>query len=254
MEVRECGLLREYIIFCTLLFFVMWQNRVMKEKSELELILGRNVRVTSVKGQSELKNPIVGGRNIRLDIEAENENGEKFNTEVQRSNSGAHVRQARFHSSMVDSKMLKEKQNFKEIKDFYVIFITEKDFFKKGKPIYHVKRIIKEIDEDFEDGSNIIYVNGAYQGDDDIGRLMHDFHCKRADDIFNSTLAGSVRHFKEEGGRAEMCEAVQKYADEKEMRGEERGEKFLCTRSSKRLETGHFSDAAVLILSLFQTV
>lgn len=29
----------------------------------------------------------------------------------------------------------------------------------------------------------ILYVNGEYRGDSDIGRLMHDFHCTRAEDM-----------------------------------------------------------------------
>lgn len=45
----------------------------------------------------------------------------------------------------------------------------------KGEPIYRVERKILETDEFFDDGSHILYVNGAYRGDSDIGKLMHDF-------------------------------------------------------------------------------
>ncbi len=37
---------------------------------------------------------------------------------------GADAHRARFHSSMLDTKMLKAKQKFKELHDSYVIFIT----------------------------------------------------------------------------------------------------------------------------------
>ncbi len=194
----------------------------------LHVILNRDIRVIRVKGQSELKNPIVGGRNIRLDIEAEDMNGEKFNTEVQRNHSGADVRRARFHSSMLDSRMLKEKQKFSNLKDSYVIFITEKDYFKEGRALYTINRVIDETGRDFGDGSHIIYVNGTYRGNDEIGRLMKDFHCKQASQISNPLLAKSVRHYKEGEGREEMCEAVQNYGDKREQRGiklgEQRGE------------------------------
>ena len=190
----------------------------------LRVILNRDIHVIKVKGQSNYKNPIVGGRNIQIDIEAEEENGERFDTEVQRNNQGAHVRRARFHSSMMDVRMLKKKQEFKQLKDSYVIFITERDFFKRGEPIYEVHRVIRGTGEEFEDGSHIIYVNGNYQGKDDIGKLVHDLRCKQADDIYNPELADSVRHFKEGEGRREMCEAVEKYAKEKEKRGEKRGQ------------------------------
>jgi hypothetical protein len=42
---------------------------------------------------------------------------------------------------------------------------------------------------------------------------MHDFGCKEAKDIYYPELAEGVRHFKEEGGRKIMCEAVEKYAE-----------------------------------------
>lgn len=77
---------------------------------------------------------------------------------------------------MVDSRMLKKGQEFKELKDSYVIFIYKHDKFKKGLPLYHIDRYIRETDELFDDGSHIIYVNGNYKGNDEIGQLMKDFH------------------------------------------------------------------------------
>ena len=67
----------------------------------------------------------------------------------------------------------------------------------------------------FEDGSHIIYVNGSYENDGDpIGRLMHDFRCKEADNMFYEELQDSVRHFKEtEGGRSQMCKAMEERID-----------------------------------------
>ena len=35
----------------------------------------------------------------------------------------------------------------------------------------------------FGDGEHILYVNGAYRGDSDLGRLMHDFSCTDAKDM-----------------------------------------------------------------------
>lgn len=68
---------------------------------------------------------------------------------------------------MVDVRMLEESQKFKDIEDSYIIFITQNDVMKKGLPLYHVERVVKETEEDFGDGSHIIYVNGAYKNDED---------------------------------------------------------------------------------------
>ncbi|SFL41278.1 hypothetical protein SAMN05216390_1263 [Lachnospiraceae bacterium KH1T2] len=48
----------------------------------------------------------------------------------------------------------------------------------------------------FDDGAHIIYVNGKYRGEDDFGKLAHDFNCKDADDIYFKPFADGVRHFK----------------------------------------------------------
>ena len=181
----------------------------------LRLILGRNIKVISVNGQKEIRNAKVGGRNIILDVHAIDVAGEEMNIEVQGGSEGAHVRRARYHSSMLDTGMLKENQPLKELKDSYVIFIYKRDKFGKGLPLYHVDRYIKETEETFGDGSHIIYVNGSYKGDDAIGKLVSDFHQTDSEKMYYSELADGVEHYKEtEKGRGNMSEAVEKYARE----------------------------------------
>lgn len=181
----------------------------------LRIILERKIKVISVIGQEEMKSAAVGGRNITLDVHALDENGEKMDIEVQGNSEGAHIRRARYHSSVLDSRMLKEGQEFKEIKDSYVSFIYKRDKFQEGLPLYHIDRYVRETGKLFEDGSHIIYVNGNYKGDDEIGYLMQDFHQTDPDNMHYKELSQGVRHFKEvEEGRDTMCEAVQEYAKE----------------------------------------
>ena len=181
----------------------------------LRIILERKIKVISVIGQEEMKSAAVGGRNITLDVHALDENGEKMDIEVQGNSEGAHIRRARYHSSVLDSRMLKEGQEFKEIKDSYVIFIYKRDKVQEGLPLYHIDRYVRETGKLFEDGSHIIYVNGNYKGDDEIGYLMQDFHQTDPDNMHYKELSQGVRHFKEvEEGRDTMCEAVQEYAKE----------------------------------------
>ena len=82
--------------------------------------------------------------------------------------------------------------------------------------MYHIDRYIRETDELFDDGSHIIYVNGSYKGNDEIGQLMRDFHQTNPENMHYEALAQGVKHFKEtEEGREQMCEAVEKYGDER---------------------------------------
>lgn len=181
----------------------------------LNIILQRaDIKVLEVVTEREYKNPLADGRSIVIDIYAKDSDEKIYDIEVQRSDRGADFRRARFYSSMIDTKMLKEKQDFKDIHDSYVIFITENDVIGDGLSLYHIGRMVKETGATFVDGSYIIYVNGSYRDDNDpIGKLMHDFRCTNPDEMFYSLLAKQVRYFKEtEGGRSDMCKAVEEFA------------------------------------------
>lgn len=128
----------------------------------LKIVLKRDdIIIISVVGQREFQSPVVGGRNIRLDILAKDNTGKLYNIEVQRKPEGAHIRRARFNSSMMDSRMLKEGQEFSELRDSYMVFITQTDIFRHGLPIYTINRHFEEFDDVFDDGSHIVYVARA---------------------------------------------------------------------------------------------
>lgn len=115
---------------------------------------------------------------------------------------------------MIDTKMVKAGQNFKEISDSYVIFITESDFMGAGYPLYHINRTVEETGAYFHDGSHIIYANGSYKNNNDpVGKLMHDFRCLNPADMFYPVLAKQVNYFKgTKGGQKIMCETFENLA------------------------------------------
>lgn len=231
-------LVNELTLFDDDLMSRVFDKNIKATELLLRIILGKKVRVISVTGQNEMKNHQVGGRNITLDVDAMDENGEEIDIEVQGNSEGAHVRRARYHSSMVDSRMLKEGQAFRELKDSYVIFIYKHDKFRKGLPLYHVERYVGETNEQFRDGSHIIYVNGNYKGNDEIGQLMQDFREKNPECMHYTELAESVKYFKEkEGGREEMSEIVERYINERvEERVEERVKECVEERVKECVE------------------
>jgi hypothetical protein len=65
-------------------------------------------------------------------------------------------------------------------------------------PIYHVQRTIRETQETFDDGSHIIYVNSSVMDDTPLGRLMHDFRCKRVEEMHYDVLKERAERFKDE--------------------------------------------------------
>ena len=191
----------------------VFDNNVEATELLLRIIFKRPIKVVKAKGQEEIRSYSVDGRTVRLDIIAVDTNGEKIDIEVQTGEKGSEVKRARYHSSMLDSGMLKKGQDFSEIRDSYVIFIYKHDKFRAGLPVYHINRYVGETGEMFEDGSNIIYVNGTYSGDDDLGKMLADFMQPDASKINFKELADGVRYFKEEGGWENMCEAVEKYGE-----------------------------------------
>lgn len=205
----------------------------------LNVILERNdLKVLEVVGQREYKNPVVGGRSITIDIYARDGDGKIYDIEVQRASAGADVHRARFHSSMIDTKMLKTRQEFKEIHESYVIFITACDVLGAGCSLYHVNRMIEETGTYFGDGSHIIYVNGSYKDDNDpVGRLMHDFRCLSSVDMFYPVLARQVKYFKEtEGGQEIMCQVFEDLAEKRVMEEKKVFARRLITRGKQTLE------------------
>ncbi len=182
----------------------------------LNTILERDdIKVKSTKAQVEYKSATK--RSIKLDIQAEDVHGRLMDIEIQRSDRGSGVRRARFHSSMIDRTLLSKGEDFEELVDTYVIFITENDKFGKGVPLYHIERRIKEMDNAlFGDGAHILYVNGEYRNlEHPVGSLMHDFNCKDAKDMVNPLLAEEVRYLKEtEGGQSQMCRLLEEMRNE----------------------------------------
>ena len=167
-----------------------------------------DLKVLDVRTQVFVENLL--NRSVRLDVLATDSTGAKLNVEVQRSDKGAGRKRARYNSSMMDANLLKKGEDFDKLPETWVIFITENDVMGKGLPLYPIERCFLGTGERFEDGSHILYVNGAYRGDTPIGKLMHDFSCTDAADMYYGILADRVRFFKESKEGIEiMCRAME---------------------------------------------
>lgn len=191
----------------------------------LRIITGKpDLVLTKCETQADMKR-VTGARSICLDAYATDSTGKKYDIEVQRSDNGADPHRARYHSSMMDVENLDEKQEYRELPDTYVIFITENDYYKAGKPVYVIQNMNLTLGKPFDDGAHILYVNGEYRDDSDIGRLMHDFNCTSADDMHFSILAEKTRYLKENPkGVSEMCKVMEDLRDESYAEGLEHGE------------------------------
>jgi NACalpha-BTF3-like transcription factor len=181
----------------------------------LRIILNKpDIHVKSVKTQRRMKNLL--GRDICLDIDADDEKGKEYNVEVQRADKGAEKKRARYHSSILDAHLLQPGEDFNKLPETFVIFITENDVIGDGLPLYTIDRQITKTGKAFDDGEHIIYVNGADKDvSTELGKLMHDFFCTDPDDMHYKELADKVRYFKEdEKGVAAMCKVMEDMRNE----------------------------------------
>ena len=186
----------------------------------LQIVLGKkDIIIKSVRTQELLKN--LQGRSATLDVHAVDSDNKEFDVEIQRKDAGAGAKRARHNSSLLDAHILKAGDDTENILDSYVIFITENDVMKGNQPIYPVERYVT-IGKNkvlFGDGSHILYVNGRYRGDDEVGKLMHDFSCTNPDDMNYEALAKKARYFKQdEKGVATMCKIMEDMRNETALR------------------------------------
>jgi hypothetical protein len=203
----------------------------------LNTILQRDdLRIIDSKAQVEYKSATK--RSIRIDIKAVDADRKVYDIEIQQSGQRAGAKRARYHSSMINRDLLGKGDDFKDLVETYVIFITEDDKFKKGLPLYHIERKITELDNAlFGDGAHIIYVNGEFQDmGHPIGRLMHDFHCRDAREIVNPILALEVIYMKEsEGGREKMCRILEEMREEAAQIAREEGRELAIVSAIQNM-------------------
>ncbi len=210
-------------------------TKCFEEKTEcielvLRIVLNKpDLKVADVRTQVFVENLL--NRSVRLDVLATDSLGRKFNIEIQRADRGAGRKRARYNSSMMDVNLLKKGNNFDDLPETYVVFITENDVIGKGLPIYPVERCFIGTGERFEDGSHILYVNGAYRDETPIGKLMHDFSCTNPSDMYYDILAERTRFFKEsKEGIDAMCKVMEDMRKESLQEGKNENMKDTALR------------------------
>lgn len=206
----------------------IFMRNVFKKRECLEYVLQvimekQDLHVIDQIIQKDYKN--LQGRSAVMDCVARDSTGKQFDVEIQQDNEGASPKRARYHSGLMDMNTLNPGQDFEELPESYVIFITRDDILGYGLPIYHIDRQIKELEEAFQDEAHIIYVNSKKQDDTQLGRLMHDLHCKKADEMHSPILAKRMYELKEtQKGVEFMCYEMEKIYSEGMESGEKCGE------------------------------
>lgn len=138
------------------------------------------------------------------------------------------MKRARFNAASITVKESEPGMNFENVKDVYIVYISEKDFFKAGLTTYHIDKIIRENGITVEDGLHEIFVNAAVDDGSNIAELMQ---CFKQKDLNNLKFKAVTRRFKElketEGGLNAMCKIMEDIVKEE-------NEKILKEENIKR--------------------
>ncbi len=189
----------------------MFQQNLPLVEFILQTILEKkDLHVISSQTQMDAKR-VTGARSICLDVYAIDESGKIYNIEVQKDCNEASPKRIRYHSSVLDIENLDVAQDFDNLPETYVIFITEKDYFGAGKPVYAIEETVVTTGQLYGDGRHILYVNASYKDiSTDIGKLMHDFLCNDAKDMVCPLMKEQTAYLKEsQRGVNKMCEIME---------------------------------------------
>ena len=168
--------------------------------------------------QKELKNPVIKSRDIRLDVLCKDKEGNYYNLEVENKIERANPKRARFHMASITTRMLKKNEEFRDIKNTYVLFFVRGDATKNKKTLDSFSYKNKN-NQELKDGSFIFYIDTTVIDDTPLGKLAHDFNCANPDEMYYEQIAKAVRHYKCEGGEKEMCELVEQYREQGRLEG-----------------------------------
>ena len=221
----------------------------------LRIILEReDLLVKEVSVQKTIPN--LYGHGVRFDILAADEAGRLYDIEMQVGGTTEELAlRARMYSSMLDLHQLKAGEDYKELREHWVIFIVDRDLFGHGLPQYWVEHCVLGGREGegglirlFGDGAHILFVNSTLRDRGTaLSYLMHDMHCPDPARMHYPELAAVLRYHKiQEEGVDKMSEAYARL--EKEIAAElaqEIGAEYLAQGIERGIAIGEERGIAI---------
>ena len=135
------------------------------------------------------------------------------------------MKRVRFNEASITVKESNSGDDFEDLPNVIVVYISEFDFLGGGKTIYHVDQVLRETGEVIEDGSKRIFVNTVNDDGSDIADLMSCFTRKQVNNPKFPVFSAEVEDLKQsEGGTTAMCKVMEHYENiaREEGRAEER--------------------------------
>ena len=155
---------------------------------------------------------ILYGRSVRLDALCTFNDGKKCNAEVQRSDEDDHLRRVRFNASSIAVKDSQMGQNFREIEDIIVVYISKFDIFNSNRVIYHVDSVVRETGYVINDGLIRVFANAQVKDGTIVSEYLDCFMKKEVNNSRFPELTKRMNYLKhQEGGLQAVCEVMERY-------------------------------------------
>lgn len=223
---EKLELLSSLVVMDDAMFEAMCESPEFIEEM-LQTILGNpDLRIIydSVAIQKSINN--LKGISVRLDAHVLGEEDKVFNIEIQCADNCNHVKQVKDNASVITANNYEPGVEFDNINPICVVYITQKDFLKKGLTVYHVQKIVQETQE-VVDGVTKIYVNTENNDGSKVAELMALFNKTELDDNDRKEFPETYKRFQslkhDKEGVDYMCEKIENYARKYE---DERLEEF----------------------------
>ncbi len=192
----------------------------MEDKSACEEIIqiltGRHLKVLETRSQYSIRH--LETHSVILDVLAESLTGEIVNLEMQTTENENHLKRSRYYQSCIDVTLLEKGKSYDALPNLYIIFITNVDFLKLGRGIYHIDRTIREDGVAINNGIYEIYINLQGEVKNDIVRALLDYIRDTDPNYQNDNfphLIKRVKFYKEkEEGLDIMCDIIDAFVKE----------------------------------------
>ncbi len=221
-----------------IMFRKLCENIAFVEEILRVILEDDKITVVEVIPQDSIQN--LRGRSVVLDAYCKLGNGSYCNVEVQRSDSDDHFRRVRYHAACITANVVDPGEQFEQVDDLVVVYISEFDPFDEGRTVYHVRNMVEETGRTVLDGLREIYVNTKYNDGSEIAELMQ---CLLEPVVTNPKFPALAKELQAEKGNVRgdesMCKLVEEYAQKraKEYGEQQKAEGLKEGKTAGTLET-----------------
>ncbi len=205
-----------------IMFRKLCENIAFVEEILRVILEDDKITVVEVIPQDSIQN--LRGRSVILDAYCKLGNGSYCNVEVQRSDSDDHFRRVRYHAACITANVVDPGEQFEQVDDLVVVYISEFDPFDEGRTVYHVRNMVEETGRAVLDGLREIYVNTKHNDGSEIAELMQ---CLLEPVVTNPKFPALAKELQAEKGNVKgdesMCKLVEEYGQKRAKEGKTAG-------------------------------